>query len=269
MKLNLDRPIVFFDLETTGVDIAKDRIVELCYIKVLPDGEEKAKSMRIKPVDAEGNQIHIPETASAVHGIYDEDVKDCPAFRDIARDFYGIIEGCDLAGFNSNHFDVPLLVEEFLRAGISIDIRKHRLVDVFNIYRKLEPRTLSAAYKFYCHADLEDAHSALADTTATLRVLQAQLDRYPDVLENNIDFLVDYSDNNKEQKTVDLAGRIVCNEQGVKVFNFGKHKGRAVTEVLMREPGYFAWMMNGDFPENTKQELRKIKQEWDYQRKKC
>lgn len=187
MKLNLEKPIVFFDLETTGIDIAHDRIVEICLIRVEPNGNRQSLTMRINP------ERHIPEEASKVHGIYDADVKDCPTFRSKARELADLFEGCDLGGFNSNRFDIPLLAEEFIRAGINIDLTLARRVDVQNIYHKLERRTLAAAYQFYCGKDLENAHSALADTEATLEVLEAQLDHYPDTLENNIDFLSDFS----------------------------------------------------------------------------
>jgi len=249
MKLNLDYPIVFFDLETTGVDIAKDRIVEICLLKVFPNGNEEAKTMRINP------GIHIPKEASEVHGIYDEDVADCPKFAEAAQGIWDFIKGCDLGGFNSNHFDIPMLAEEFLRAGVKADLTKCRRVDVQNIYHKLERRTLIAAYKFYCHKNLEDAHSALADTRATYEVLCAQLDHYPDTLQNNIDFLADYSQMNRN---VDFAGRIIKDDNGVEIFNFGKYKGMPVADVLRRDPGYFSWMMQGDFTLNTKQVLTEI-----------
>ena len=250
MKLNLQNPIIFFDLETTGVDVAKDRIVELCYIKVFPNGNEESKSMRINP------GIPIPKKASDVHGITDEDVKDCPYFKDIAADLYKTFDGCDLAGFNSNKFDIPLLCEEFLRLGMDFDVAKRRCIDVQNIYHKLERRTLVAAYQYYCGKDLENAHSALADTRATLEVLEAQLDKYPADLQNDVNFLADYSQMNNN---VDFAGRIVRDDNGVEVFNFGKHKGRPVADVLLRlDPSYYSWMMQGDFAQNTKQVLTKI-----------
>lgn len=249
MKLHLERPIVFFDLETTGVDIVNDRIVEICLLKILPNSCEESKVMRINP------GIHIPEEASNVHGIYDKDVADCPHFADVAADIWAFIKDCDLGGFNSNHFDIPMLAEEFLRIGMNVDLGKCRRVDVQNIYHKLERRTLVAAYQFYCHKNLEDAHSALADTKATYEVLCAQLDHYPDDLQNDIDFLAEYS---MRDRNVDFAGRIVRDEQGVEAFNFGKYKGRAVQDVLRRDPGYFNWMMQGDFPRNTKQVLTEI-----------
>ena len=250
MELNLKRPIIFFDLETTGVDITRDRIVEVCYIKVYPDGREVEYCKRINP------GMHIPEASSAIHGIYDEDVKDCPTFKDVAKKIASDIEGCDLAGFNSNRFDIPVLAEEFLRAGVDIDLMKRKFVDVQVIYHKLERRTLSAAYKFYCDKDLEDAHTAEADTRATYEVLKAQLDHYPEELVNDINFLSEYS---CHTKNVDFAGRIVYNEQGVEVFNFGKYKGMSVAEVLKKDAGYFGWIMQGDFTLNTKNVLTKIR----------
>lgn len=250
MKLNLKKPIVFFDLETTGTNINTDRIVEICYLKVYPNGNEESKTMRINP------EMHIPEASTAIHGITDEDVADCPTFKDVAKDIMKDIEGADLAGFNSNRFDVPVLVEEFLRAGIDIDLTRRKFVDVQVIYHKLEQRTLSAAYKFYCGKNLEDAHTAEADTRATYEVLKAQLDKYPEVLQNNIDFLSDYS---SYSRNVDFAGRIVYDEQGVETFNFGKYKGMPVSEVLHRDPGYYGWILNGDFTLNTKNVLTKIR----------
>ena len=249
MKLNLTKPIVFFDLETTGVDIVKDRIVEICLLKIYPSGNEEAKTLRINP------GMHIPEEASNVHGIYDNDVADCPKFPDVAADHWKFMEGCDLGGFNSNHFDIPMLAEEFLRAGVKAELNKCRRVDVQNIYHKLERRTLVAAYQFYCHKNLEDAHSALADTRATYEVLCAQLDHYPDTLQNDIDFLADYS---RMNRNVDFAGRIVMDDNNVEIFNFGKYKGQPVAAVLRRDPSYFTWMMQGDFALNTKQVLTEI-----------
>lgn len=250
MKLNLKNPIIFFDLETTGVDVAKDRIVELCYIKVFPNGNEESKTMRLNP------EMPIPAQASEINGIYDADVKDCPTFKEVAQELKNSFLGCDLAGFNSNRFDIPLLVEEFLRAGVTdIDFTKVKMVDVQNIYHKLERRTLIAAYKYYCGKDLENAHSADADTRATLEVLEAQLDKYPDVLQNDISFLAEYSAMNRN---VDFAGRMVYDDNNVPVFNFGKYKGKPVVEVLRRDPGFYGWLQQGDFPLNTKQVLMKI-----------
>lgn len=250
MELKLQKPIVFFDLETTGVNAIHDRIVEISYIKVFPDGNEESETLRINP------ERHIPEQSSAIHGIYDEDVKDCPTFKQVARDIAAIFVNSDIAGFNSNYFDVPMLVEEMLRAGIDFDITKCRLIDVQNIYHKLEQRTLSAAYKFYCGKNLEDAHSAQADTRATYEVLKAQLDKYPDKLNNDIQFLSSFS---KMNDNVDFAGRIIYNDKHIPVFNFGKYKGQSVEDVLARDPGYYGWMMQGDFPQNTKQVLTKLR----------
>ena len=250
MKLNLKNPIVFFDLETTGTNINTDRIVEICYLKVHPNGNEEAKTMRINP------EMHIPESSSAIHGIVDADVANCPTFKEVAKDIARDIEGCDLAGFNSNRFDIPVLAEEFLRAGVDVDMQRRKFVDVQVIYHKLEQRTLSAAYKFYCGKNLEDAHSAEGDTRATYEVLKAQLDRYPDVLENDVNFLSEYS---TFTKNVDFAGRIVYNDKGVEVFNFGKYRGMPVSEVLQKDPGYYGWILNGDFTLNTKNVLTKIR----------
>lgn len=250
MDLKLQKPIVFFDLETTGVNASHDRIVEISYIKVFSNGNEEAKTMRINP------ERHIPEQSSAIHGIHDDDVKDCPTFRQVAKELAAVFVGSDIAGFNSNYFDVPMLVEEMLRAGIDFDITKCRLIDVQNIYHKLEQRTLVAAYKFYCNKDLKDAHSALADTRATYEVLKAQLDKYPEALQNDIQFLSTFS---KMNDNVDFAGRIIYNDKHIPVFNFGKYKGQSVEDVLARDPGYYGWILQGDFPQNTKQVLTKIR----------
>ncbi|MCE5205875.1 MAG: 3'-5' exonuclease [Porphyromonadaceae bacterium] len=250
MQLNLKNPLVFFDLETTGINIAHDRIVEISFLKVHPNGKEEIKSRRINP------GIPIPPQSTAIHGITDEDVKDCPSFKQVARSLADHLEGCDLAGFNSSRFDVPMLAEEFLRAGVDFDMSKRKFVDVQIIFHKKEQRTLEAAYNFYCNKQLENAHSAEADTFATYEVLKSQLDRYPD-LTNDIEVLSkEYSSFNNN---VDFAGRIIFNEEGIEVFNFGKHKGKPVLEVLKNEPGYYSWMMDGDFPLNTKQALTKIR----------
>lgn len=249
MKLNLKNPIVFFDLETTGVNITSDRIVEISYLKVFPNGNEVSRTMRINP------EMHIPEQASEVHGIYDDDVKDCPTFKQVAKDVANDFEGADIAGFNSNRFDVPLLAEEFLRAGVDLDMTRRKFIDVQVIFHKMEQRTLSAAMKFYCGKELEGAHSADADTRATYEVLQAQLDRY-DELQNDIAWLSEFS---SHTRNVDFAGRIVYDDKGVEVFNFGKYKGIPVVEVLRRDPSYYSWMMQGDFSLNTKQVLTRIK----------
>ncbi len=250
MKLNLKKPIVFFDLETTGVDVATDRIVEICLIRLEPNGNRQSMTIRLNP------ERYNPEDASAVQGIYDADVKDCPTFREKAEELKKVFDGCDLAGFNSNRFDIPLLAEEFIRSGVNIDLNSPRRVDVQNIYHKLERRTLVAAYKFYCDKDLENAHSALADTEATLEVLEAQLDHYPDDLQNDIDFLAQYS---SRDNFVDFAGRFAYNAKGEEIVNFGKHKGRLVKDVLRVEPSYYNWMMQSDFTMNTKQVLTRLK----------
>ncbi len=250
MKLSLTRPIVFFDIEATGLNIATDRIVELCLLKVYPDGSEEALTQRFNP------GIHISEEATAVNGIKDEDVANSPSFKEKANEIANKFKGCDIAGFNSNHFDIPLLVEEFIRAGVQFDISACKFIDVQNIYHKMEKRNLSAAYKFYCDKDLENAHTALADTKATYEVLQAQLDRYGEQLENNVAFLSNFS---RRNNNVDLAGRVVYNDEGIEIINFGKHKGRPVAEVLRREPSYFSWIMQGDFTQNTKQVFMRIR----------
>lgn len=242
MKLNLKRPIIFFDLETTGTNVVKDRIVELSYIKVYPDGTEETKARRLNP------EMHIPEQASAVHGIYDEDVKDEPTFRQIAKALLAIFDGCDIAGYNSNKFDVPLLIEEFARVGLNFDISGRNFVDVQNIFHKMEQRTLVAAYRFYCNKELEGAHAALNDTKATYEVLMSQLDRY-DTLENDVEKLAEFS---RAGRGIDLAARFVLDNNDVPVMNFGKHKGQPVKEVFRREPSFYAWMMQGDFARNTK-----------------
>lgn len=250
MKLNLKKPIVFFDLETTGVDFQKDRIVEISYIKVEPNGNREQRTIRVNP------EMPIPPGATAVHHITDADVADKPTFRQIARELSRTFAGCDIAGYNHVKFDLPLLMEEFLRVGVDdFDISNSKLIDVQTIYHKLEQRTLSAAYRFYCGKDLEGAHSADADTLATLEVLEAQLDRYPDVLKNDMDFLADFS---RYNKNVDMSGRIILNERGEEVFNFGKYKGRAVAEVFAKEPSYYDWMSKGDFPAHTKQVIFRI-----------
>lgn len=249
MKLNLRNPLVFFDLETTGTNINKDRIVEICYLKVYPNGNEEAKTFRVNP------EMHIPEESSAVHGIKDEDVVNCPTFKQLAATVKKDIEGCDFAGFNSNRFDVPVLAEEFLRADVDVDLSKHKFIDVQVIFHKMEQRTLSAAYKFYCDKNLEDAHTAEGDTRATYEVLQAQLDRYSE-LQNDINFLSDYSSFNKN---VDFAGRMIYDDEGHEVFNFGKYKGKLVVDVLRKDPGYYSWILNSDFTLNTKAMLTKIR----------
>ena len=249
MELKLRRPIVFLDLETTGVDPAKDRIVEVSLVKVQPDGSEEVKTRRINP------GMPIPPESTQVHGITDDDVKDEPRFEQIAKSLAAYIEGCDLAGYNSNKFDIPVLAEEFLRAGVDVDLKKRKFVDVQTIFHKMEQRTLVAAYRFYCDRELEGAHSAEADTLATYEVLKAQLDRYPD-LENDVEFLARFTEQNR---CADYAGRILYDKDDVEVFGFGTYKGRPVAEVFREEPGYYSWMMNGDFPMYTKKVITEIR----------
>ena len=249
MKLNLKNPLIFFDLETTGIDVAADRIVEISYLKIYPNGEEESKTIRVNPT------IPIPAKVTAIHGISDEDVKDAPRFSEIAKNLVQVFEGCDFAGYNSNKFDLPLLAEEFLRANVDIDLKKRKFVDIQVIFHKKEQRTLSAAYKFYCDKDLTNAHTAEADTVATYEVLKAQLERYSD-LPNDIDELSKYSSHNRN---ADFLGRIVYDDEGREVFNFGKYKGQRVEEVLKKDSGYYGWMMNGQFPLHTKNVLTAIK----------
>ena len=257
MKLQLAKPLVFFDLETTGINIASDRIVELSYYKLLPNGSSESKTYRVKPVVLKNGieeQMHIPEEASAVHGIYDEDVANCPTFKQIAAEVAQAIEGSDLAGYNSNHFDLPLLAEEFARTEVNIDLKRMKMVDVFTIFTKNEPRNLTAAYKFYCGKDLNDAHSACADTMATYEVLMAQLERYD--IPTTVNELAEYTAGS--QKYADFAGRIVYDQDGVECFNFGKYKGNRVADVFRRDTGYYGWLTAGDFPEYTKRIFTKI-----------
>jgi DNA polymerase-3 subunit epsilon len=259
MRLKLNRPLVFFDLETTGVNISTDRIVELSYHKLFPDGSSEGKTYRVKPtrlnMQGEEEQMHIPEEAAAVHGIHDEDVADCPTFRQIAPEFAQVIADSDLAGYNSTHFDVPLLAEEFMRAGMNVDLKKKHLIDAFTIFSKHEPRNLTAAYKFYCGKDLDDAHSANADTMATFEVLAAQTERYddlPDTVEELADSLAG------ERRFADFAGRIEYDKDGAETFAFGKYKGMRVADVFRRDPGYYNWLLNSDFPQYTKNVFTRI-----------
>ena len=240
---------MFFDLETTGTNITTDRIVEISMIKVFPDGHYEQRTVRVNP------ERHIPEEASAIHHIYDEDVADKPAFRQIARQLADSFEGCDIAGFNSNRFDVPMLSEEFARAGVDFDFTRPRYIDVQTIFHKKEQRTLTAAYRFYCDKDLDGAHSANADTRATYEVLLAQLERYDD-LPNDVAALSEFS---SQQKNVDIMGRLVYDDQHREVINFGKYKGRLASEVLTKDPGYFSWIQQGDFPSDTKRIFTAIK----------
>lgn len=249
MQLALKNPLLFFDIESTGLNVATDRIVEISAVKVMPDGSTDIKTRRINPT------IPISPEAQKVHGISDEDVKDCPKFSQIAKSLAQWMQGCDIAGYNSLKFDIPMLSEEFLRAGVEFDFRKRYLVDVQNIFHKMEQRTLLAAYKFYCQKDLENAHSAEADTMATYEVLMAQLDRYPDALQNDVKFLAEFS---AKSRLLDYAGRIALNDKDVPVFNFGKHKGVPVAEVLEKEPSYYSWIQNGDFTLDTKKVLTEL-----------
>lgn len=245
MKLNLKRPLVFFDLETTGTSVTQDRIVEISYIKVFPDGHEEEDTLRINP------GMPIPPASTAVHHITDDDVRDKPKFGEVATRLRDVFANADIAGFNSNKFDVPLLIEEFGRAGLNFSVSLHNFVDVQNIFHKMEQRTLVAAYKFYCGKDLTEAHSANADTRATYEVLMSQLDRYAD-LENDVEKLAEFS---RIGNSLDLSARVVFNDKKEPVFNFGKHKGRPVKEVFRTERSFYSWMMQGDFPKNTKDVL--------------
>lgn len=262
MKLNLTKPIAFFDLETTGVNVASDRIVEISILKVFPDETKEIKTKRINPT------IPIPLQASLVHGIYNKDVADEPTFKAIAKSLAEFLKDCDLAGYNSNKFDIPILVEEFMRAEVEFDLKNRRFVDVQNIFHQMEQRTLKAAYKFYCGKEIINAHSAQADIEATYEVFLAQLEKYDGVeiedrtgkkvvpVKNDIKALHEFTNINKN---VDLAGRIIYNDKGIEVFNFGKHTGKPVEQVLREEPSYYSWMMNGDFPLYTKKVLTEIK----------
>jgi DNA polymerase III subunit epsilon len=249
MQLNLNKPICFFDLETTGISITKDRIVEISILKVNPDGSEEKKTWLVNP------EMQIPEVVIAVHGITNEKVANEPTFKELAKEINSWIKDADLGGFNSNRFDIPLLAEEMLRAGVDFDMKNRQSVDVQTIFHKMEQRTLTAAFKFYCDKNLDDAHSAEADTMATYEVLKAQLDRYDD-LENDTAFLADFS---SRKKLADFAGFIAYDKEGNECFSFGKHKGKKVTEILEKEPGYFGWLLSADFPLYTKKVLTAIK----------
>ncbi|MFO7619932.1 MAG: 3'-5' exonuclease [Bacteroidales bacterium] len=249
MELNLRRPIAFIDLETTGISVSTDRIVELSVLKISPGGREEWMTTLVNP------EMPVPPKSTAIHGITDEDVAGAPTFREVAAKLAMFLEGCDLAGYNAIKFDIPLLAEEFLRINMDFNFRKHKYVDVQVIFHKKEQRTLSAAYQFYCNKSLENAHSSKADTGAAYEILKAQLDRYED-LENEVDKLAEFSSFNN---LADFAGRIIYDENGTEVFNFGKHKGKSVESVLNEEPSYFSWIMNGDFPLYTKKVLTEIK----------
>lgn len=261
MKLNLKRPLAFFDLEATGINVASDRIVEISILKALPNGDEEIKTLKINPT------IPIPLESSLIHGIYDEDIKNAPTFKEVAKDIVDFLADADLAGYNSNKFDIPMLMEEFLRVGIKFDIDNRKFVDVQNIFHQMEQRTLKAAYKFYCGKDIINAHSAEADIKATYEVLLAQIEKYQGAnweskkgeisqpVQNDVDALHIFTNLNKP---VDFAGRMVYNDDEQPVFNFGKHKGKTVFQVFDEEPSYYAWMMNGDFPLYTKNRLEKF-----------
>lgn len=249
MELKLTRPICFFDLETTGVNVVSDRIVEISILKVFPNGNKESKTWLVNP------EMPIPPQVVAVHGISDEKVANEPTFKELAKEIHTLIKDCDLGGFNSDRFDIPLLAEEMLRVGVDFDMKNTVSVDVQTIFHKMEKRTLGAAYKFYCGKELTDAHSAAADTNATYEVLLSQLDRYPD-LENNIKKLSEFS---SRRKSVDFAGFIIKDEDGDDAFSFGKHKGKKVLDILDNEPGYFGWLLNADFPLYTKKVLTQIK----------
>ena len=249
MKLKLTKPLCFFDLETTGTDVSKDRIIEIAIIKVNIDGSRESLEIRLNP------GIPIPPESTLIHGITDEMVANEPIFKDKARNIYNFLKGCDLAGFNSDRFDIPLLVEELLRADLDFDFKNTKTIDVQNIFHKMESRTLSAALKFYCDKELTDAHTAIADANATLDVLLAQLDRYSE-LEPNVDFLNHFS---TRKKTADFAGFLIYNKDDEICFGFGKHKGKKVNEILKEEPGYFGWILNAEFPRYTKKILTEIK----------
>jgi DNA polymerase-3 subunit epsilon len=269
MKLNLKRPLAFFDLETTGIHIGVDRIVEISILKAMPDGTEEIKTFRINP------EQPIPYESSIFHGIFDEDVKNEPTFKDVAQELAEFMENCDLAGYNSNKFDIPMLLEEFLRAGVDFSLEDRHFVDVQNIFHQMEQRTLKAAYQFYCGKTIENAHSAEADIKATYEVLLAQLDRYQNVewedkkgnklipVQNDVEALHAFTN---LSKPVDFAGRIVFNDSGEEIFNFGKHKGKRVEDVFHAEPSYYAWMQQGEFPLYTKRCLEKIWIRWNEKR---
>ena len=252
MNLQLSRPLAFFDLETTGTNTAKDRIVEIAIIKLNPDGSKESYSKKVNP------EMPIPIVVSEIHGIYDVDIVDCPTFKDIAKEVKTFITNADLAGFNSNRFDIPLLVEEMLRSGIDPEFDKKKFVDIQNVFHKMEQRTLVAAYKFCCNKDLTDAHSAEADTLATLEVLEAQIEKY-DNIQGDVDFLSEFS--TMGARALDFSKRIAINQEDIPVFNFGKHKGVPVVDIFKKEPGYFNWLMKGDFTLDTKNKFKKIKEE--------
>lgn len=250
MNLQLSRPLAFFDLETTGIQIGKDKIVEICILKVQADGTEECKTWRVNP------GMPIPKQSSDIHGITDEMVKDCPPFSQLANEVHNFIKDADLSGYNSNRFDLPLLAEEFLRADVNFEMKNRRSIDVQSVFFKMEPRTLTAAYKFYCDKELIGAHGAEADTRATYEILKAQVERYHE-LDGDSESMAEFT--KPTQANADLAGMIKFNKEGQEIFNFGKHKGKTVAEILDKEPGYYSWIQNADFPAYTKKVLTAIK----------
>ena len=271
MELNLERPLLFFDIESTGLNIASDSIIELCFVKIMPGNEQRVKTWRVKPWDYERNcQRPINPSAQAVHGISAEDLADKPTFYEIADEVVEWLIGSDLAGFNSAKFDLPMLAEEIERVRrwkqkeLEINLHEMKMVDVQNIYHALEPRNLKAAYRFYCGQELENAHAAEADTLATYEVLKGQLDRYPETLRNDVGFLSNFSE---RHKTVDYAGRLIFNDKKEAVISFGKHKGKTAREVYFSEPSYFAWIDNGDFTLDTKRQFALLKAQFEAEKK--
>ncbi len=273
MELNLEKPILFFDIESTGLNIASDAIIELSFVKVMPGGEVRVKTWRVKPWDYPGNcQKKINPSAREVHGITDEELSGEKCFWEIADEVQDWLDGCDLAGFNSNKFDLPMLAEELERVRtyrqrpVRINLHAMKMIDVQNIYHQMEPRNLKAAYKFYCGKDLENAHAAEADTLATYEVLKAQLDKYPETLKNDVNFLSGFSE---RQKIVDYAGRLVYNEKKEVVINFGKHRGKTAREVFETEPSYFSWVENGEFTLDTKQQFILLRRQFEAERQEA
>ena len=272
MKLNLERPLLFFDIESTGLNIATDSIIELSFVKVFPDSEERIKTWKVCPWDyVAGAQKHISESASSVNGVHDQDVKDCPKFYEIVDEVVSWLKDSDLAGFNSAKFDLPILAEEIERVReychkeFDINLHEKRMIDVQTIYHVMEPRNLKAAYRFYCHQDeLPNAHTAEADTVATYEVLKGQLDAYPDTLRNDVGFL---SNLGGRPKNVDYAGRLVWDSNSQAVISFGKHKGKTAREVYQKEPSYFAWIMQGEFTLDTKRQFALLKEQFDKEKK--